>query len=414
MIERKIVIGFITSQEYYKRIQDKFNITLIESLVAKQIILWCIKHYEEYNAAPGKSIETIFEKNKKSISKELVLEIEEDILPSLSEEFVDEGFDLEFLVKESLKYFSKRDLELYKQKLEFLLDKDKLEEAETLVSEYKPTSVTNTKLSDYILSVSQIRELNRKTPQMLLSPWLRAGQTTIIYGNYGCGKSLLTILVSYLLGCRNHDSKDCEIQKWQVKNPTGCLYIDGELGELEMEERIKQFEWLGDQFVKYQIKVLSVPEYQMATEDTFYLGVRKNQLKIIEWLKENPNYKLIVLDSASTLFGLEEENDNSEWNKKINPFLRDLRALGVACIMLHHAGKANKKGLRGASAMGAMAHNIYQLTPHSDKNIDSGEAWFVITKDKQRASGILFRSFGMHFFQTDDKKETHWEITSCD
>jgi hypothetical protein len=196
---------------------------------------------------------------------------------------------------------------------------------------------------------------------------------------------------------------------WIVKNPTGTLYLDGELGEQEMEDRIKKFEWLGRQERDRRLKILSVPEYQLETGDTFYLSSRVNQLKIIKWLEDHLRYKLVVLDSASTLFGLENENDNSEWNNKINPFLRDLRALGVACILLHHAGKDNKRGLRGASAMGAMAHNIFRLSNHGDK--DEGEAWFKLSKDKQRAGGFGFKDFSLHFFQNETETETHWEIT---
>jgi RecA-family ATPase len=220
---------------------------------------------------------------------------------------------------------------------------------------------------------------------------------------------LLTIAVAYLLGLKDFDDEECEIGEWQVKKRVGTLYIDGELGEQEMEDRIKKFEWLGVQ--RNPIRVLSIPEYQLATEDSFYLSDRGNQLKIIQWLKNNPRYKLVVLDSASTLFGLVEENDNSEWNNKINPFLRDLRALGVACILLHHSGKDNKRGLRGASSMGAMAHNIFKLSNHTDKNIDDGEAWFILTKDKQRAGGYSFKTFALHFTQENDETETHWEIT---
>jgi hypothetical protein len=118
-----------------------------------------------------------------------------------------------------------------------------------------------------------------------------------------------------------------------------------------------------------------------------------------------------VLDSVSTLFGLEDENNNSEWNNKVNPFLRDLRALGVACFLLHHSGKDGRKGLRGASAMSAMANNIFRIANHPKKSDDAGEAWFVLGKDKQRTGGFMFKTFGMHFYQTADGKETRWDIT---
>ena len=225
-------------------------------------------------------------------------------------------------------------------------------------------------------------------------------------------KSLLALNIAYVLGLGNekHKRDDIEIGEWTVKNPTGCLYVDGELGEKEMDERIKQFEYLGRQLQKYKLQLLSIPDYQIKTEDTFFLCHRKNQLQIIKWLKDNPTYKLIILDSISTLFGLVEENDNSEWNTKMSPFLRDLRALGVSCILLHHSGKDRKKGLRGASAMGAMAHNIFRLLDHENKGPDKGEAWFVLTKDKQRAGGKSFSTFSIHYYQNEEKTETSWEV----
>jgi RecA-family ATPase len=246
---------------------------------------------------------------------------------------------------------------------------------------------------------------------MLMSPWLRQGQLSIIYGNYGTGKSLLTLSIAYLLGLRTFDKEEHEIDTWQVKNNTGCLYIDGELGEYEMEDRVKQFEWLGVQRPECRLKILSLPEYQLATEDSFYLVKRENQLKIIQWLKEHPTYKLVVLDSISTLFGLEDENSNSEWNAKVSPFLRDLRALDVAQLLLHHSGKDGKKGLRGASAQGAMAHNIFRLTNHGDKKVDEGEAHFTITKDKFRARGFSFKSFALHYIPDERERKTTWEVT---
>lgn len=413
MIERKILIGIISSTEYIQQIQAIWNTQLIESSSARKLSTWVMDYYSQFNHAPGRDIEGIFfQKVKDSkIPKDEAEDIE-DILQGLSNESTEEELNVDYLVDLTTKYFQERRLQNYKDSIEHLLSSGKLEEAEKLASEYKVNfSNPKTDLNKHIRSILEIRKTKKEVPRLLMKPWLREGQTTIIYANYGVGKSLLTLAVAYTLGLKNFDNEDAEIGKWQVKNPTGCLYVDGELGEQEMEERIAQFEWLGVQRSKFRLRVLSLPEYQIATEDQFYLSNRVNQLKIIQWLKEHPNYKLIVLDSASTLFGLVEENDNSEWSNKINPFLRDLRALKVACIMLHHAGKDKNKGLRGASAMGAMAHNIFRLFDHKGKDPDGGEAWMTVTKDKQRDSGFSFKTFSIRFSQENNNTETHWEIT---
>jgi len=413
MIERQIIIGLITSTEYCQKIQGVWNTRLLDSAMARRIAGWCWDYFDKYHKAPGSDIETIYYNaiRENQIPKNLAEEIEQDILPGLSKEYGREGLDITPLLDSTDKYLNAQHLKLFTAMIDALSAEGKQEEAEKLVRDFKPLNSTRRNLDAFIVPVERIRERRRRNPRTLLQPWLKEGQTTILYGNYGSGKSLLSIAVSYMLGLRDYETDEAEIGTWLVKNPTGTLYIDGELGEQEMEERIKGFEWLGKQSGKYRIQVLSLPEYQLDTGDSFSLSDRENQIKVIHWLEKHPNYKVVVLDSISTLFNLEEENSNSEWNNKVNPFIRDLRALKVACLLLHHAGKDSKKGLRGASSMGAMAHNIFRLTPHRFKDPDKGEAWFTLTKDKQRAAGYHFGELSLRFFRTENDVETHWEIT---
>ena len=413
MIERKILIGLITNTDYCNKIKSIWDIQLLESSTAKQMANWCWEYFDKYKAAPNKEIETIFYSKLKNnkIGKDIAKEIEEDILPGLSAEYETTSVNLQYLTEETEKYFNERHIQLLTDNIQALLATGEREKAEQLVREFKPLGTATKKLDEFVLTVREIRDKNRPHPIVMMAPWLRQGQTTIIYGSFGCGKSLLAISIAYVLGVRNFEDDECEIGEWFVHRPTGTLYLDGELGEQEMDERIKQFEWIGPQPPERKIRILSVPEYQQQTEDTFYLSNRVNQQKVTTWLKDHPSYKLIVLDSASTLFGLEQENDNSEWNNKINPFLRDLRALDVACLLLHHSGKDNKRGLRGASSMGAMAHNIFRLTSHEKKDPDGGEAWFVLSKDKQRAAGKGFKTLALKYTQNVDQTETHWKKT---
>lgn len=410
MIERRIIIGLITSTDYLKTIQSIWNQSYLESSTAKHLARWCWEYFEKYQKAPGKDIEAIYYTKIRSnkFPKQSAEEIEQDILPGLSKEYEKTGADLKPLLDDTSQYFLERKLSILSTSIQALIKDGQLEEAEKMIDEFKTLSTSPINLENFILDVATIRNRKKKKPMLLMKPWLREGQFTIIYGNYGTGKSLLTLTICYLLGLREPDA---EFGPWRVKNSTGTLYIDGELGEQEMEERVSKLEWLGKQKASLKLRILSVPEYQHATEDHFHLSDRPNQLKIINWLKGNPDYKVVVLDSVSTLFGLEEENSNSEWNNKVNPFLRDLRAINVACILLHHAGKDNKKGLRGASSMGAMAENIYRLTNSDHKLPEAGEAYFKLTKDKQRAGGFSFNPFSAHFFQENNDKEIHWEIT---
>lgn len=148
MIERKIIIGLITSTDYLKKIRSVWDGMLLESSTARIIAGWCIDHFDKYQKAPNKELETIFfQRAEEGLDKEIAEEIEENILPSLSEEFVDNDFDLDFLVKESISYLKSRQLLLLSQQIDNLLDsgqgsfEERLKQAEQLREEFKPINI---------------------------------------------------------------------------------------------------------------------------------------------------------------------------------------------------------------------------------------------------------------------------------
>jgi len=405
-IERRIVTGLIISTEYIKRVREILQQrSHIGSKTAKLIVNWCFEYFDQYGKAPGLHIQDIFDTKAKALRAEDVEDIS-DILASLSADFEREDeFNAEYLFDQTMEYFRKCQLKNLKDELSVV----EPEEAEQLIADFKPLAIVSSydKISKFILTIEQLHELDIEKPRLLLAPWLREGQVTFIYGHYGTGKSLLAINIAMLLALNLDNAAEWDIGEWQVKNPTGCLYVDGEMGAVELRERIDQFTYLGEP--QYKMLGFPLPEYQLATEHDFVLAERGNQLQIISWLKDNPDYKLLILDSVTTLFGLTDENSNAEWNIKVNPLLRDLKALGVATIILHHSGKDEKRGLRGASAMGAMAHNIFGLTNHGSKNVDEGEAYFTLKKHKQRSGGFQFKSFDIHYSQNHHQTQTIWE-----
>lgn len=104
MLERKIIIGLITSTEYLKRIRPVWESLLIESSTARILAGWCITHFDKYHKAPNKELETIFFQKADNLDKETAEEIEEDILPDLSDEYLIDNIDLDFLIPETLSY----------------------------------------------------------------------------------------------------------------------------------------------------------------------------------------------------------------------------------------------------------------------------------------------------------------------
>ena len=139
-IERKIIIGLIVSTDYLQQLQSlHLNSYLFKSSTAKIISRWCFDYFEKYQKAPFKDIEQIyFEQVKKNqISRDLAEEMEEEILPSLNDEYEEEGINVDYLLDKTNEYFEERNLEIHQEEIEFLLSKGKLDEAKQKAQDYK-------------------------------------------------------------------------------------------------------------------------------------------------------------------------------------------------------------------------------------------------------------------------------------
>jgi hypothetical protein len=96
-----------------------------------------MEYYEEYNAAPSRTIQSIYEDKLHTgkLPKDVAEDIE-DILQDLSDEY-ERSFNLQYVIKKTNEYFVERHLEIHQEQVKALLDSGKVKEAENLTSEYK-------------------------------------------------------------------------------------------------------------------------------------------------------------------------------------------------------------------------------------------------------------------------------------
>jgi len=158
MIERKIIIGLITSTDFLRQLQDSWNPEYMESSTAKMLSRWCWEYFKKYEKAPGRDIETIYiKKLKRGLDKSLAEEIEEEILPSLSQEYENSEQDVTYLLEETKEYFQERQIALHAETLTTYLEKNKLEEARKEVENFQPVSFTE----EESLDLSQVRVFDK-------------------------------------------------------------------------------------------------------------------------------------------------------------------------------------------------------------------------------------------------------------
>ena len=108
MIERKILIGMLTNTAYLQQVSKIWNPRLVESTTARMLMGWAMEYFAEYKQACGAHIEDIFYvKLAAGLDLSMASDIEENILPELSDEYESGGaINVDFLIKETIKSFN--------------------------------------------------------------------------------------------------------------------------------------------------------------------------------------------------------------------------------------------------------------------------------------------------------------------
>lgn len=412
-IEARILTGLIVSDNVLRQLYPIWDDQYIRSPEAIIAAGWIFEYYDQYQRAPRHDVQDIhIAKMRAGAIDEGQGELIEIMLQRANDEHEERGgINEQHLLDQAFGYFRQQQGKEYARELQECYKAGELEEAERLNAEFQPLAASaSTDPGQHILLASELLARQPERPPLLLRPWLRAGETNILFGADGVGKTLLTMLIAYALGLEVYDSEDAEVGPFQVKQPAGVLYVDGEMGAAALHERLMSFAWLGRQ--QHELATMCAPDYQLTTDTTLDLSEPAHQSSLVRWLAAHPEYRVVVLDSLSTLYGLENESDNSEWIRKVQPLLKTLRGMGVAQIILHHAGKNGD--LRGASAMRAMPANIFNLRDVPGKA--HGQAHFIVSPErrdggKQRDPKAVFKPFALRFFEAQEGR-VEWETTN--
>lgn len=135
-IERRIVIGLIVSTDYIRKIAEIWNEELLESTTARMLAGWCITYYQQYNRAPKHDIQGIYTAHLKNGLDTDQAEDIESILSDMSQEFDRGKFNVDYLIDESMKYFTIRHLQKHVESIQGELNVGSITEAEKLAISY--------------------------------------------------------------------------------------------------------------------------------------------------------------------------------------------------------------------------------------------------------------------------------------
>ena len=169
----------------------------------------------------------------------------------------------------------------------------------------------------------------------LLTPWLRQGESALVWAQSGVGKTLLTLTMALAVAGGG------EFLEWRCATPRRVLVVDGEMHSEDLKERLTVLAGTVSGFDPEAAadNLLLMPRTWQKGGNVDFPDIVKPEGQALI-IKEAQNHKadLVILDNFSTLADVVDENEAAAMSPVLT-FLLRLKQDGIACILVHHAGK---------------------------------------------------------------------------
>lgn len=186
----------------------------------------------------------------------------------------------------------------------------------------------------------------------LVTPWLREGESALVWAAPGVGKTWLTLTLALLVAGGG------EALGWRSDTPRPVLLLDGEMNGEDLRDRlaalVKGITGVDRDAARRNLRTI-VRQRQDAdarfpdlAEREGPTGREAGQDVLFRRIMRS-GAKLVILDNLSTLAEVADENDAAAMTP-ILTFLLRLKQAGVAAIVVHHSGKSGTT-YRGSSKL---------------------------------------------------------------
>jgi replicative DNA helicase len=133
--ERKLLISLITNTQFLKDVFPILKYEYFQTPYARKIFTWVKEFYEKYEAAPERAIQDYYNIEKSRLNDDDSVLIEA-FLEKLEVEF-ESGFNDKWFSDNAIAYLRKRSLKLHAEKINSLVELDKIDEAELEQTNFK-------------------------------------------------------------------------------------------------------------------------------------------------------------------------------------------------------------------------------------------------------------------------------------
>lgn len=228
--------------------------------------------------------------------------------------------------------------------------------------------------------------LARKFPprEDLLGPWLRQGESVMLWAAPGTGKTLLTLTIALAVAGGG------TFLGWHSPRPRKVLLVDGEMAAEDLQDRLRMLgatvegidmEAAGRNLTLYSRTLQSADAGFPDLGERVGLDGRPSGQDDVMAKARECGAELVLLDNFSTLSEVADENDAASMTPTL-AFLLRLKQARIGCVLVHHSGKSGDT-YRGSSKLATTFEIIMGLREVAGHDPTEGAA-FTLHWEKNR------------------------------
>lgn len=205
-----------------------------------------------------------------------------------------------------------------------------------------PSSLPNEKTNltrhfPQTINVADLLALDLPPREDLVSPWLREGESMMLYAEPGVGKSFVALALALAVAGGGR-----LLDRWTAPRPRRVLYVDGEMPLDDIRDRVALLMPAAGGDGEAIRRNLHFMARHRQSPDTAFIDLAREDSReaLLTYAQEN-KIDLIILDNLSTLATIDDENAASAFNAPV-AFLLRLKQCGLACLLVHHSNKGGK------------------------------------------------------------------------
>jgi putative DNA primase/helicase len=230
-------------------------------------------------------------------------------------------------------------------------------------------------------SAQELIDISFPPREAVLEPWLRTEETAVIWSASGVGKTWMSLGIALAVAGGG------SVGDWTAPKARTVLYLDGEMHQGDLQDRIKFLIETGA--VKVPNRELALVnlrivarQAQDAGKDFLDLTDKDHQESLLRAARGKA--EVVILDNLTTMSeGLDDENDSTEF-KSLQGLFMEMKRAGIVGILVHHANKGGSQ-MRGSTALETTFEVILGL--HRVSLAAPGRATFRTDFGKFRAKG---------------------------